>query len=364
MDDPPKRRQSPRVNAVFRVRYRDLDSLVVAYSQNLSRGGIFVRTARALPINSVIRLMLALPDEDGEIPVIARVAYVRPATDSPPQAAGMGLEFLDGSREALDSLSQYVEARTRHEAERSGAIRLERGLRVLIVDDEEPIRERAAAPFRDRGDQVVTATDGLDALGKCLAEPPDVVVTDVTMPRMDGWTLLRVLRARPTLASVPILFLTGLAGEDERLRGYQLGVDDYISKPVAPGELVARVLRAVARIRRSPADETSKRTLRGDLEQVSLPSLLSFLQLERQTGVLLVVASGMGRLYVRDGQPVAVEIDPAPPGAGARELAEWLLSWKGGRFEFAAQDVSRADQIGVSMQQLILDHARSEDEKR
>src|SRR5262245_2626745 len=90
-------RRAQRVEAAFRVRYRSIDQLVVALTHDLSRGGLFMRTTRFLPVNAIVRVTLDLPDEGGELPLICRVAYVRgeaEATESG-KPAGMGVEFLD-----------------------------------------------------------------------------------------------------------------------------------------------------------------------------------------------------------------------------------------------------------------------------
>ena len=175
----------------------------------------------------------------------------------------------------------------------------------MIVDDDHGCRTLAAQPFRTRGDYVRIAPDGFEALAQCLKETPDVIVSDVHMPRLDGWQLLRMCRARPTLSSVPFLFLTTLGGEQERLRGYQLGVDDYVSKPFRGKELQARVDRVVTRVQRASHALAEKKTLRGDLAQVTLPSVLGFLELEKKTGELLVIGPKPAHLFLRDGRLLA-----------------------------------------------------------
>ena len=98
-----------------------------------------------------------------------------------------------------------------------------------------------ATVLEKRGYSVETAVDGEDALARALARTPDLLITDVMMPKMDGWSLVRNLRARPELAMLPVIFLTALSSEDDRIRGFRLGADDYVTKPFNPRALVARV---------------------------------------------------------------------------------------------------------------------------
>src|SRR5690606_15570882 len=145
----------------------------------------------------------------------------------------------------------------------------------------------------------------------------DVILSDVNMPVMDGWQFLRMIRSRPSIASVPVVFLTTLGGEAERLKGYQLGVDDYIPKPFDNQELTLRVARILGRSRKRPGASAGRNALRGDLAQVSLGSVLSFIQVERRTGLMLVLAEErIASLHIRQGDIVQADL---PPGFEALE---------------------------------------------
>lgn len=356
-------REAPRVEADFRVRYPTLDELVVAYCADLSRGGLFLATDRFLPVNAVVRLHLELLEGSADIPIISRVAYVRGAEEASASGkpAGMGVEFLDLSEECLELIEAFISERMNDSLATAAPTRLRR-LSLLVVDDDVTWQRTAAAPFRARGDYVRLAADGFEALALCLKEPPDLILSDVNMPRMDGWQLLRVIRARPSLSSIPFVFTTTLSGEDERLRGYQLGVDDYLAKPYPPAELQARVDRLATRVQQSSQALAARKTLRGDLAQVGLPAVLAFLELERKTGQLFIAGERAGRIYLRHGRPARIELDEAPPGSSPRELLFELLDWSSGLFEFAPQDVGEGDELDEPLTALLLDHARLRDE--
>ena len=126
--------------------------------------------------------------------------------------------------------------------------------RILLVDDEPGIRTAVQAYLKDEGFDVTTAIDGEDGLQKATQIMPDVVITDVMMPRCDGDELLKKLRSNERLGGTPVIFLTAKGMTLDRTQGYEAGVDDYISKPFNPDELVARVKNVVRRQERLLAE--------------------------------------------------------------------------------------------------------------
>ncbi len=126
--------------------------------------------------------------------------------------------------------------------------------RILLVDDEPGIRNAVQAYLHDEGFDVTTALDGEDGFQKATQIMPDVVITDVMMPRCDGYELLKKLRTDERLGGTPVIFLTAKGMTLDRTQGYEAGVDDYISKPFDPDELVARVKNVVRRQERLLAE--------------------------------------------------------------------------------------------------------------
>ncbi len=119
--------------------------------------------------------------------------------------------------------------------------------RLLLVDDEPGMRNAVQAYLEDEGFDVTTAVDGEEAWLKAQQMFPDLVISDVMMPRCDGYGLLKRLREDERLAGIPVIFLTAKGMTIDRTQGYQAGVDDYIPKPFDPDELVARVRNVVRR---------------------------------------------------------------------------------------------------------------------
>ena len=117
--------------------------------------------------------------------------------------------------------------------------------RVVLADDNADMRDYVGRLLSRAGFVVVTASDGEKALAACLANPPDLVLTDVMMPKLDGFGLVARLRSDARTALLPIILLSARAGEDARIEGLRAGADDYLVKPFGPRELLARADAAV-----------------------------------------------------------------------------------------------------------------------
>jgi DNA-binding NarL/FixJ family response regulator len=127
-------------------------------------------------------------------------------------------------------------------------------VRLLLVDDEPGLRTAVKAYLEDEGFVVITANDGEEGWTTAQELIPDVVITDVMMPRCDGYGLLKRLRADERLGGTPVIFLTAKGMTADRIAGFQAGADDYIPKPFDPDELVARVHNVVRRQERLLAE--------------------------------------------------------------------------------------------------------------
>jgi DNA-binding response OmpR family regulator len=131
---------------------------------------------------------------------------------------------------------------------------------ILVVDDEPSINEVVSLYLRRAGYQVVVARDGQAALEALERQPPDLVVLDLMLPKVDGLEITRRLRAE---GDTPIIMLTARREETDRILGLEMGADDYVVKPFSPRELVSRV-RAVLRRTRDPMMDTTERPLTFD----------------------------------------------------------------------------------------------------
>jgi signal transduction histidine kinase len=147
--------------------------------------------------------------------------------------------------------------------------------RVLVVDDNPDLRSYVSNLLRPTHD-VTTAADGIEALDAIRAHPPDIILSDVMMPRLDGFGLVREVRADPRISAIPIILLSARAGEESAVRGLDAGSDDYLAKPFSARELIARVRThiALSRARREWTAELERTNSRleavnGELEAFS-----------------------------------------------------------------------------------------------
>ncbi len=139
--------------------------------------------------------------------------------------------------------------------------------RILVVDDDPTVSDVVARYLTREGFRVETERDGIAALERALACPPDLLVLDLMLPRLDGLEIFRRVRAA---APVPTIMLTARGDEDDRVYGLELGADDYLTKPFSPRELTARVHSVLRRTRGAleagPSDAAPVRAGRLELD--------------------------------------------------------------------------------------------------
>jgi DNA-binding response OmpR family regulator len=133
---------------------------------------------------------------------------------------------------------------------------------ILLIDDDETVLELLGDHIRVSGYQCLTALNGRVGLQLVTEEKPDLIVLDVMMPDMDGWEVCKRVRVQ---SAVPIVMLTAKQEEFDKLRGFRLGVDDYVTKPFSFAELVARIGAILARTRRHDRLEISQQVNSDDL---------------------------------------------------------------------------------------------------
>ena len=238
--------------------------------------------------------------------------------------------------------------------------------RILVVDDDAWILRMVTTVLGKRGYEIVTAEDGEDALSVIQEKPPDLVITDVMMPRMDGWAFVKKLRTTRQFAFVPVIFLTALSSDEDRIRGFRLGADDYLPKPFRFEELDLRVAKALKRRAEPPPPVAKLRSatpaIQGSLDQLGLSSLMILLEMERKSGVLLLVSGAeKARIFLKHGRVAQARFERKPIPANAEAVYE-LLSWTGGTFEFSSFEVDMEDEIEMSTTGLLIEGARRIDE--
>lgn len=178
--------------------------------------------------------------------------------------------------------------------------------KILLVDDEKDIIEFLQYNLESEGFEVIKAFDGEMALFK-MKENPDLVVLDVMMPKMNGYDVCKVIRMDKNFRKVPIIFLTAKTSEFDELKGFDLGADDYLKKPISPKMLVARVKSKLKRaIKEEESDSpVSSKIIIGPLEidkdkyEVKIEGNIIILA-KKEFAILYYLAKRPGKVFPRD----------------------------------------------------------------
>lgn len=141
--------------------------------------------------------------------------------------------------------------------------------RLLVVDDEPNLLRAVAACLKAEAYEVSTARSGHEALMQLAESIPDLIISDIRMPGMDGYKLARQLRGSPRTALVPIVFLTAKDETADRIEGFRAGVDAYLTKPFEPEELIAVVNAILQRVERTHS-QIARLVSSGNTEEVAL----------------------------------------------------------------------------------------------
>ncbi len=179
---------------------------------------------------------------------------------------------------------------------------------VLIVEDEQDIASLVKHTLERSGDMYVETVSSGDAAVKSVSlETPDLIVLDLNLPVLSGVEVCRILRARPNTAHTPIIMLTARSSEADRVAGFDVGADDYVTKPFSPRELAARVRAVIRRGRQQATDRPPAvtvyegRHLRADFDAVHVTVDGETLRLTRREFELLkYLVDNKGRVITRD----------------------------------------------------------------
>jgi DNA-binding response OmpR family regulator len=209
--------------------------------------------------------------------------------------------------------------------------------RLLAVDDNRLILRVIRDFFVPKGWEVTTAENVAVARRALRGAAPDVIVSDILMPEVDGWTFFEDVRKREETASVPFVFLTVERDLPKRLRGLHLGADDYMTKPFAVEELYARIVRLLARSAalKNAGSDGSEALLAGSVAHLAISDLLQILALNAKDGtVRLHRQDGDGRIEFVGGRIVDAQVGSAH---GTKALFR-MLSWADATFRVMARE--------------------------
>jgi len=232
--------------------------------------------------------------------------------------------------------------------------------KILVVDDNPTILKLLCRSLEKCG-ELVTATDGADALVKAIESRPDLIISDYSMPVMNGRALFERLRARSETAEIPFVFLASQKEIDERLRMVVDGVEDYLVKPFFVRELSRQVRRITARLYQQKMEKLGIRggVIAGRLSEMNLIDWVQSLEQGRKTCTLLLRSgSDTCTLYFNQGQVTHA----ACGNLQGNEAVYKVLTWADGEWEVDFSRSSSEHTTTLSTQGLMMEGLRLLDE--
>jgi uncharacterized protein (TIGR02266 family) len=230
--------------------------------------------------------------------------------------------------------------------------------RILVADDEPYVVLAIKEVLESLPASVLEAHDGEEALRVARTDRPDLILLDVKMPGLDGFQVAMALKKDPSTAKIPLVFFSALGAPSEKIRGLELGADDYVAKPIDAEELKARV-RTI--LRRNRPQKGASFTTSGQLQAMNLSSLVQNLEAGRRTTRLLLCrGDDRGEIIFIDGH-----IARATQGPRQGESAVYeLLAWVDGSFQMAAVDPAQqiGGEVAAPNQGLLLEGLRRQEE--
>lgn len=176
-----------------------------------------------------------------------------------------------------------------------------RSRKILIADDEPDILEILKYNLLRDGYQVITASNGDEAIMQAKATHPDLIILDIMMPGKNGVEVCQVLRAQPQFKDTLIMFLTALSDEATQIKGLSMGADDYISKPVSPNIFLSKVGSLLRRVTKQTSQSLEVNGLRIDPEKFNVHFAgQDFSLAKKEFELLYLLASKPGKVFLRN----------------------------------------------------------------
>ncbi|MBX7152621.1 response regulator [bacterium] len=230
---------------------------------------------------------------------------------------------------------------------------------ILIVDDNPHISKLITINLEKEGYEVTHAANGEEGLQKLEAAKPDLVISDVMMPKIDGITMCQQIRTQSSLPMIPFMFLTSIDADVTLKRGFRTGADQYLIKSeINRDVLLAKINDMLKHVNKLAQIDASGNTIQGDLSELSLVEIIQLLHIHKKTGTLTI-----RRQFYPEATIVADqgEIIHATLGEDLNEkVLQTIAVWKRGEFVFTQSDTDAFPRsIKTSTINLILESCRT-----
>ena len=232
---------------------------------------------------------------------------------------------------------------------------------LLLVDGDPKSLRVMEVSLKKAGFTVTTAAHGLEALERCEVSPPDLILSDTKMPELDGFELCRRLKQDERFRGTPFIFLTGQKSVEFKVKGLELGVEDYLTKPIYIKEIVTRVKILLQKKEKERLERKDlKASFSGLLSDMGVVDLVQTLEMGKKSGALHITspAGAAAVCWFRDGRILDCEL-----GQVAGENAfDRLLNGQEGEFAIEFRPIEREERIPISTQGLLMEGMRRIDE--
>ncbi len=230
---------------------------------------------------------------------------------------------------------------------------------LLLVDGDPKSLRVMEVSLKKAGFSVTTAADGKDALQKIQISPPDLVLSDTRLSELDGFELCRRLKSDERLRQIPFVFLTSQKAVEFKVRGLEMGGEDYLTKPIYIKEIVTRARMILQKAEKERFERRETRGgFSGSLSDLGVVDLVQTFEVGRKTGLIRLDGERSGTIYFRDGRVIDAELGRL---AGENAFYRMLNTFEG-QFEVQFVPVDRPERIEVSTQGLLLEGMRRLDE--
>jgi len=214
--------------------------------------------------------------------------------------------------------------------------------KILVVDDNAYLVDILSFSLEMENYEVLKAYDGEEAIKIISKNPPDLILADIMMPKMDGFELCKKTKEDPKTKDIPFLFLTAKGKLDDQLKGFSLGGDDYIVKPFNLNDLLKKIAKSIEQYKEkgSIVKDIPKE---GDISEFPIIKVLQSMKSNKETATLTATTSDdVGKIYIKNGKITKAETSVSKD----KVALESILTWKDGKFQIknsVPQDIAETE---------------------
>ncbi len=344
-----EKRNHPRINSSHFIEYILFDEKPEELDRgegrtlDLSRGGILLETQR--PLCGVSVTLTILDSTREKIEIEGRVANTRKDNNSGFYLTGV--EFTCSENEQINAIIAFLKT-------------YNRDLKVIIIDDDSVTLSFLDRILQKRGFHTWQAQNGKAALDKIRSIQPDLIISDIIMPVLDGFELFTALRESPATANIPFIFLSVKADPLDQLKGLRLGADEYLVKPCKSVDILEAVDRILEKSARNKGGKNNG-DIQGNLAQIGLIEVIQMIEFNEKTGELFLLSPShnvTGAVYIKEGEVV----NAVSGNLEGEEAFYELASQTDGFFKFYIHNTIAGSKIQLGNMALLMEASRLVDE--